>query len=679
MNITQLQNEVLAIDLLAKYQPIIDTIMTLSEGVGVMAEDDRLRWISSHSLKRQGDYFFVEEYIKGEVEMGEYVLGLERDSMGRALLKTHSSNDIIYACTYHEFLKADSPNNGAIVFNNPPLVVERKKEKVNEYDSSTESIQYDAAYIQGLEYVDFTIKNCRVQKIESTQEDDENNDGVTPMMGKKEIEKIIDGLPDFVITIDKEQFSIFRTRFCNGISDDTTIESITTYLPASSGTNFSIYASGVDTASICNPIMLVIEDDMIAVPDVFSTYVEESAKKKQDYRFFKTDAGYIIDTSDFQIYNKEVQYQGETITVDIKVVTHLNVMIFEDFNNYPAVFVKFDPLNPTQQPKTFEEIQASQVEVLRLPNIILARQMRIPYLGKKRPISSVALEKWSKSNLSYGEAVEIMTDHISHYTIVEEDGTRTNNGNIYEQTKDAVAKRLTDSNGKLKSTVFRETMSKYAFTIEETFFNLNPDFSNPEKLFGYFLGMGISSNNLYLGEVSPYRLLCARLLGVDYALNYFDLCRDSAIAGHLFIDSFQDGKPIFCNADVVLSSNYFVTKAKIETEIFQKELTEFFGEEIAPVVLENHEILLKGYSPKFMKLHHGTKQEYQNAVRNNGVGTPYADNRMEELTRITLALGLFEGNYEGDYDKIPSGSQTNNNLVDMMQKVYSNGLDKKIC
>ena len=208
---------------------------------------------------------------------------------------------------------------------------------------------------------------------------------------------------------------------------------------------------------------------------------------------------------------------------------------------------------------------------------------------------------------------------------------RTNNGQVYEQTKVAVEKRLTDSKGKVDSIKFNEIMSKYAFTIEETFFNLNPNFSNPEKLLGYFLGMGISPNNLYVGEISPYRLLCARLLGVDYALNYFDLCRDSAIAGHLFVSSFEEGKPIFCNADVVLGSNIFVTKAKIETDIFQKELSDFFGEEIAPLVLENHQNLLKEYSPKFMKLHHGTKQEYQSAVRNNGVGSPY-DNISEKYS-----------------------------------------------
>ena len=695
MNFKQLQNEALAIELLVKYQPIIDDIITLSEGVGVMSEDDRLHWISSHALKRGSDYFFVEEYIKGEVDMGDNVLGLQSDSMGRSLQEKYSSNDIIYACTYHEFLQGNKPNSGAIIFNNPPLRLERKKLPQNEYEQR--SVPYQAAYIKGLEYVNYDVRNCRVQKIESTQEDDVNDSGLKPIKGKEDIEKLIDGTPDFIITIDKEQFGSFETNFCTSIDSTTTIENITSALPEYSGGGINIYNSEIDTEDVCNPIMFEIEENvLIAVPDIFSSYIKDSKKKKQDYRFFKTDGGYVIDTSESTNFNKKVQVQGESISVDIRVITHLNVMIFEDFNNYPAVFVKYNPLNPMQQPATAEEVQASQVEALKLPNFILARQMRIPYLGKKLSISLVSLEKWSKSNLSYGAAVEIMTEHLSHYTTIENYSSltsravvRTNNGQVYEQTKVAVEKRLTDSKGKVDSIKFNEIMSKYAFTIEETFFNLNPNFSNPEKLLGYFLGMGISPNNLYVGEISPYRLLCARLLGVDYALNYFDLCRDSAIAGHLFVSSFEEGKPIFCNADVVLGSNIFVTKAKIETDIFQKELSDFFGEEIAPLVLENHQNLLKEYSPKFMKLHHGTKQEYQSAVRNNGVGSPYDNisekgektniaNRMQELTRITLALGLFEGDYVGNgMLDIPSGSQSNTNLIDMMHKVYDEGLERK--
>ena len=234
-----------------------------------------------------------------------------------------------------------------------------------------------------------------------------------------------------------------------------------------------------------------------------------------------------------------------------------------------------------------------------------------------------------------------MNFHLSFYTSLDEEGKRTNKGEIYEQTKNAVAKRLTDSKGKLNTSVFREVMSKYAFTAEETFFNLNPDFSDPEKLLGYFLGMGIQANNLHINQVNPYRILCARLLGIDYGVNYFDLCRDSVIAGHLFVNGFEEERPVFCTADVFLDGNFYAIEAKIKSPIYQKEITDFFGAEQGELVLESHEDLLREYSPKFMKLHYGTKQEYQNAVRNNGIGTPYKEDRTLEMTRMTLSAGLF--------------------------------------
>ena len=131
------------------------------------------------------------------------------------------------------------------------------------------------------------------------------------------------------------------------------------------------------------------------------------------------------------------------------------------------------------------------------------------------------------------------------------------------------------------------------------------------------------------------------MLGIDYGVNYFDLCRDSVIAGHLFVNGFEAERPIFCTADVFLDGNFYAIEAKIKSSIYQKEITDFFGAEQGELVLESHEDLLREYSPKFMKLHYGTKQEYQNAVRNNGIGTPYKEDRTLEMTRMTLSAGLF--------------------------------------
>ena len=105
MDIRQLQDEILAIDLLAKYQPIIEAIMTLTEGIDVMSMDRRVRWIDAHSLKISDKLFFVDVLINGTLSMGDEVLGLQNDSLGRLLSKKYSANDIIYACTYFEFLQ----------------------------------------------------------------------------------------------------------------------------------------------------------------------------------------------------------------------------------------------------------------------------------------------------------------------------------------------------------------------------------------------------------------------------------------------------------------------------------------------------------------------------------------------------------------------------------------------
>ena len=63
MDIRQLQDEILAIDLLAKYQPIIEAIMTLTEGIDVMSMDRRVRWIDAHSLKISNKLFFVDSSL----------------------------------------------------------------------------------------------------------------------------------------------------------------------------------------------------------------------------------------------------------------------------------------------------------------------------------------------------------------------------------------------------------------------------------------------------------------------------------------------------------------------------------------------------------------------------------------------------------------------------------------
>ena len=679
MDIRQLQDEILAIDLLAKYQPIIEAIMTLTEGIDVMSMDRRVRWIDAHSLKISNKLFFVDVLINGTLSMGNEVLGLQNDSLGRLLSKKYSANDIIYACTYFEFLQGGKQRE-IVVHGNPPILKEEKKIAPENYERSIKPKKY--SIVSDILYQEFDFTNCNVQFISTSKLDDESISEVNPLMSVDEIKTIIQGTPDHSVYLNNREFEKIRTHFVTGI-ETATNEKLLDELPSTSG-NY-IMEWGFTFENICNSINLQLENEVIVLPDVFSKYVSNNEKTQTQYKFFKTSSGYIIDSSTIDIVpTTYTTPDGEVIPIEVKVVKFLDVMIFDSFNQYPACYINYDPKNPNTQPKSFEEVKAAQVEVLKLPTSVLMNQMFVAYNGKQRPISYVSLDKWSKSNLSYGQAVEIMKEHVSYYSsIVKKDGedVRVNNGTVYEQTRNKYEERLTDSEGVLNNAVFREKMSKYVYTVEETFFNLNENFSNPEKLLGYFLGMGISANNLHLNQINPYRILCARLLGIDYALNYYELCTNSVIAGHLFIDSFNEGIPIFCNADVLLDTNYYATKEKIETQVFQDELQEFFGQDVASQVSENHLKLLEEYSPKFMKLHHGTKIDYTSKVRNNGFSSPYkyeGADRMLEVTRITLALGLIES-YTSAYGSATSMDKIiEDEYLKYLEPKYAVGLRSKI-
>ena len=70
---------------------------------------------------------------------------------------------------------------------------------------------------------------------------------------------------------------------------------------------------------------------------------------------------------------------------------------------------------------------------------------------------------------------------------------------------------------------------------------------------------------------------------------------------------------VFCTADVFLDGNFYA-EAKLKVQSIKGN--QLLRCRAGRTCVESHEDLLQE-SPKFMKLHYGTKQEYQNAVRNN--------------------------------------------------------------
>ena len=106
------------------------------------------------------------------------------------------------------------------------------------------------------------------------------------------------------------------------------------------------------------------------------------------------------------------------------------------------------------------------------------------------------------------------------------------------------------------------------------------------------------------------------------------------------------------------------TKYTLETAKFQKEMAEFFGEEKATQVIDQHMDLVRENSPKFMKMRHGTAEEFQSLVRENGTDKPYNEDREQEITRITMTQGLWPTNNSMYHKDVWQGSLKLNKYLD---------------
>jgi superfamily II DNA or RNA helicase len=681
MNIRQLQYEIRAIELMAKYQPIIDEIMTRTDGIKPMSAKDRRAWIERRTLHTWNDktgeaLIFIEDWVNGTIKFGDSACGLENSDLGKELLKKYSANDIIYACTYWSLINLFQASKGEtsttiLIDGNPPILHEALKKKEERRGNLVRTIginlsqwSQDQLFITELE-----SRGARVQivgnvevfekEIETFKPQGEIKTASKPLIySSDEINKAVKApSADFVVDVDKDFFQNVKIMFAVGYKSDPSQGSSvaqTLFVNKMSSTDGSMYFSDYDEGFeiVENPIVFQLDGENVVAPASIGKWIRES--NLNSFRLFRKEGGWIADGSTKEMTQVEVprNYDDPSqgmVTIDVPVIQILNVFVWDEFETYVGLGVKYDPTQPMKQPLSRQEIQASQVDVLTLPAKVLMAQSREMYNGRKLPISAISLDKWKNSGTSYEDAVRIMTEHLAFYTTSDEAGNRTNNGQIYEQTKNGVAKRLTDSKGKLDQLAFMEVMSKYAYTIEETFFNLNPDFSNPEKLLGYFLGMGIVPNNLFINEVSPYRMLCARLLGIDYGVNYLELCKQSTARGYLFIKEFVENQPVFCNAEALLDRNVYSALFIVESDEFQASVKDYFGKDVGAEVLQFHLELLKEHSPKFMKFRHGTKQEYQSAVRANGADKPYPEDREQEITRITMANGLFPTSSQTEY------------------------------
>ena len=699
MNLNQIKQEIRAIELLAEYQPIIDDILNTTENGILLSDSERENWIGSHALMFwTSAYVLVEDFVSGKKTLRDNALGMQDDALGQFVSKKYGTTKVIMACTYHEILRKinterKSTNDvmpALYTIGNPAIFAERRKDlplgTYFEYawpDYFVDQAKGDDTLIFGVDGMlvqSLPFANCQYNYVSTGM--GSNDENQTPILPKSELTRIL------TRTQPTTKFKLVKEALPNimpcvysrkDISDDIQTDAIIQNMPDSPGSFLHrIDIKTPATLPVATPVIFENADARFAVPagplfmalsDTFGNGADEF-----EVRVFEVDDMILLDTSEIVSEESEFTYQdpetGEMKTqvgTTIRVVT-FNTLVIKGFNQYPSYYLNYNEQDPFAEQPSAKEIAAKNVEVLTLPNSILARQMRVMVNGKKKPLSLASLDKWKESTLSYADAIRIATEHIDEFTKVDEAGVRVNSGQVYEQTKNAAEEYFKDKNGKISQAdafVLAQGLSKYVYTIEETFFNLNPNFSDPEKLLGYFLGQGVKPNLLFKNQISPYRILCARLLGIDYALNYEELCKQSARNGHLFIDRVEKDEPKYLNAEHFLSGNIYVRKIQVTSEKFVDELKDIFPENWSDV-LEHHQNLVEQYSPKFMRLRHGTQDEYKNLIRLNGFDKPYGtkkSDRLQEVTRITLAQGLFPARGE-DGSGIPS--------ADIAKEIFKN-------
>lgn len=668
MNLNQIQKEISAIELMAKYQPIIETILTTTDGGVLLSASERRNWIRNHALKltsSRASFVLVEDFANGSKKLRDNALGMDRDPLGILLSDQYGVTETIMACTYHSVMEAlvsDSNKSPVIIMvGNPPVFSSIRKFKdthqgYTERSFTEQALSSTKVFGQdGLTIEQVPLDNCEYNYVKSGFSD--NFENLNAFYSREDLSKILTkAKPIGKIKIRASvingtiQAITFKGAKDTGFFDADEVISDTS---PDAGGAVGYGLNREDSSIVERPIFMESDGETFVVPANALAFSMNSGfgygEDNFEMRVIENNGDLIYDCSKIIVEETEVTFfdeeaqENRTVTGRTSRVEDYNCLIVRKFDDYPAIFMKYDELNPDAQPLTREQILEADIEVLTLPNSILARQMRVAYNGRKLPISAVSLDKWKRSGHTYAEAIQIASEHLDHYTEFDEEGVRINSGQIYEQTKNAAEEYFKGKNGKVSqsdSFILAQGLSKYAYTVEETFFNLNPNFSSPEKTLGYFLGMGILPNNLYINEISPYRLLCARILGIDYAINYSELCKQSAINGHLFVSHFDGEVPVFVNAEEYLEGNIFVRKIALSQNTFGTEMSNFFGDYTAQVI-DHHVRLVEKHSPKFMRLRHDTQEAFEKNLRVNGFDKPYGSDRLEEVTRITLANGLF--------------------------------------
>ena len=702
MNLSTIQSQLVAIQLAEQYKPITDKIRNLSEDIMPMSSGPREDFIKENTIVSEiGSaysptfvYIILEEFFNGGIVLDENYGNLrDQYGLGNALLKEHTPMDIYLACTfdviYNQVIARQEPLK--LVYSGVfPLVYDGEADEgfggVSYGREATFDVpndprkEFTIVKSDAFSYAIFNYSYANTIRSFDGIPDPTEQEGTDGFTAIKELNTLRENMPDptFTINMSKDEIKKLLNELSKlqGVqlakidSSDVqnNLDKITQRRTQQIGWKDDIFKAKMPTKwSYYNPTIVRFgsEPNFFEVGVAqFRSFLSEiynnyDYKGTAEFRIYKTDNGTFVDGSIIE------QTTTTVFTADKKFITGVTqtsqprgMFVSKMLQSGVPYKITIDPnKSRVSRLEGLEKQKERYADILKLPNFVTARQLQVPFQGKSVAMSVASMLEWEMTNGTYEDALGVIGKHLDYYTSIDETGIRKNKPSIYNQTKEGMKRVCTDKNGKFNEAMFSQIMSKYVFTVEETFFNNNPEFSDPEKLLGYFLGTGTVASALDGDADSAYRILCARLLGIDYVKGYSGLCRESAKRGFLFIAEFDDEEqPVYVNAETLFQDNFWKLHInwKLSEEVdeegnvtyrgFLEDVKDFFGKEDAKLIIAHHQNLILKYAPRMMKFFHGGINEYERTVRAEGVGNAYQGkkkNAMRENTRIILNEGMF--------------------------------------
>ena len=396
------------------------------------------------------------------------------------------------------------------------------------------------------------------------------------------------------------------------------------------------------------------------------------------FRVINSEVNTFIDFSfdEKKTVKKYVSEGGKRVLKDV---------IEDDF--YPA-FYKFNPesctstISATFYAKEQDLIikteastsQGEKVKKLNLSNALISRSV----YKNKRWIMLDSLEEWSQAESSdgyYSIALNIATRYVEQYTTVRKDKISASQVRVFD-------KRIFDENKALleneKIGDDRKDLleNSYVWNVQERFWDLNPKFT-VERTLQYFIGMGLGKSK---EKDNAYRVLCARILGIDYFQHYESLVLGALKSedSELYLDASslpfdengnidEDKMKALKLPEMVRSEgeyvrkNLYSLKKQTNHESFTRYIDSIGGLN-AQEQVQRHIICIKKYLPKEAKFFFERNfKEYELSVKNKGLGRAYLAKKSfgsYEVEDVSEDERITNADYEMRRIVIPNGLNT---------------------